>query len=216
MGFSTRLKWVLGVSLLMVAVQTANALTGYWLVSFGIVPRTLEGLRGIILAPFIHGSFAHLLGNLVPFVVLSWLVATEGVKRYAWVAGLVAVLGGLLVWSFGRTSLHVGASGLIFGLWTYLLARAWYQRSIASLLLAVIALVFYSGLIYGFLPAAGVSFESHIAGALAGIGVARLMHARRPVTEGWVRLNIGYKADRRPVAITKASMDESCIKDLNE
>ncbi|RRV05535.1 rhomboid family intramembrane serine protease [Pseudomonas sp. v388] len=181
MGFSIRLKWVLGLSLLMMAVQTVNAFSGYWLVSFGIVPRTLEGLRGIILAPFIHGSFAHLLGNLVPFVALSWLVATEGVKRYAWVVGLVCLLGGLIVWLVGRTSLHVGASGLIFGLWTYLLARAWYQRSIASLLLAMIALALYSGLIYGFLPAAGVSFESHIAGALAGICVARLMHSRKLV-----------------------------------
>lgn len=177
MSFSIRLKVVLGLSLLLVAVQMANALTGYWLVSFGIVPRSLEGLRGIVLAPFIHGSFAHLLGNLVPFMALSWLVATEGVRRYAWVTGLIMLLGGSLVWVFGRTSLHVGASGLIFGLWTYLLARAWYQRSIASLLLAILALAGYSGLIYGFLPAAGVSFESHIAGAVAGVCVARLMHA---------------------------------------
>jgi membrane associated rhomboid family serine protease len=178
MSFSLRLKVVLGLSLLMAAVQLANAFTGYWLVSFGIVPRSLEGLRGIVLAPLIHGSFAHLLGNLVPFAALSWLVATEGVRRYAWVVALIVLLGGSLVWVFGRASLHVGASGLIFGLWTYLLARAWYQRSLASLLLAIIALAGYSGLIYGFLPAAGVSFESHIAGAVAGICVARLMHAR--------------------------------------
>lgn len=178
MKVSLRLKVIVGLSLLLVAVQAVNMLTGYWLVSFGLVPRSIEGLRGVVLAPFIHGSVAHLLGNLLPFMVLSWLVATEGVRRYAWVVGLVSLAGGLLVWLFGRTSLHVGASGLIFGLWTYLLARAWYQRSVASLLLALIALVGYSGLIYGFLPAAGVSFESHIAGALAGVGVAWLMHSR--------------------------------------
>lgn len=183
MSVSLRLKVIIGLSLLLVAVQVVNMLTGYWLVSFGIVPRSFDGLRGIVLAPFIHGSVAHLLGNLVPFMVLSWLVATEGVRRYAWVLGLVSLTGGLLVWLLGRSSLHVGSSGLVFGLWTYLLARAWYQRSLASLLLAMIALAGYSGLIYGFLPVAGVSFESHIAGALAGIGVAWLMHSRTLLAE---------------------------------
>ncbi|MCD5992576.1 rhomboid family intramembrane serine protease [Pseudomonas sp. CDFA 602] len=183
MRLSTRLKVILALSLLMVAVQVVNAATGYSLVRFGIFPRTLSGLQGIVFAPFLHGSARHLISNLLPFMALSWLVATEGVRRYAWVAGLVCLLGGALVWVFGRTSIHVGASGLIFGLWTYLLARAWYQRSIASLLLAVIALAGYSGLVYGFLPATGVSFESHIAGAIAGVCVAWLMHSKALLTD---------------------------------
>ncbi|MDF2644065.1 MAG: rhomboid family intrarane serine protease [Pseudomonas sp.] len=183
MSVSTRLKLVFGLALLLVAIQLINVVTGSWLIGFGIVPRTLEGLRGIVLAPFIHGSFAHLFGNLLPFIMLSWLVATEGVKRYLWVAGLIALHGGLLVWLFGRTSLHVGASGVIFGLWTYLLGRAWYQRSFASLLLACIALAAYGGMIYGFIPAAGISFESHLAGALAGIWVACLMHSKKLLAE---------------------------------
>ncbi|KEZ65312.1 protease, partial [Pseudomonas syringae pv. syringae FF5] len=66
----------------------------------------------------------------------------------------------------------------IFGLWAYLLARAWYQRSIASVLIALLVLAAYSGLVLGFVPVAGVSFESHIAGALAGVCVAWLMHSR--------------------------------------
>ncbi|CAM3507521.1 rhomboid family intramembrane serine protease [Pseudomonas floridensis] len=183
MSFSARLKVILALSLLLVGVQLVNAFSAGNLVTYGIIPRTVSGLQGILLAPFIHGSFRHLLSNLLPFMVLSWLVATEGVKRYAWVAGLVCLLGGLLVWLFGRTSIHVGASGLIFGLWTYLLARAWYQRSLASLFLAVIALVGYSGLIYGFVPVPGVSFESHLAGALAGICVAWLMHSKSLLAE---------------------------------
>ncbi len=178
MGFSIRLQVVLALSLLLVAVQVVNSFTAGSLIGYGIIPRTASGLQGVVFAPFIHASFQHLLGNLLPFMILSWLVATEGVRRFAWVAGLICLLGGLLVWMFARTSIHVGASGLIFGLWTYLLARAWYQRSLMSLLLAMIALVGYSGLIYGFIPVAGVSFESHLAGAVAGIGVARLMHSR--------------------------------------
>ncbi|KQQ55002.1 protease [Pseudomonas sp. Leaf127] len=162
----------------MAGVQLVNAVTSYSLVQHGILPRTLWGLQGIVFAPWLHGSFAHLLSNLLPFMVLSWLVATEGVKRYAWVMVLVCLLGGALVWLFGRTSLHVGASGLIFGLWAYLLARVWYQRSVASLLVALVTLFAYSGLIVGFVPVPGVSFESHAAGALAGVIVARLIHAR--------------------------------------
>ncbi|SDX24031.1 Rhomboid family protein [Pseudomonas syringae] len=178
MEFSTRLKVILALSAVLIVVQVINSITGNGLVHFGIVPRNLTGLRGIVFAPFLHGSIQHLLSNLLPFIVLSWLVAIEGVRRYAWVAGLICLLGGALVWTFGRSNIHVGASGLIFGLWAYLLARAWYQRSIASLWLALIALAGYGGLIFGFVPVAGVSFESHIAGAFAGICVAWLMHSR--------------------------------------
>lgn len=177
MAFSTRLRVILGLALLMVAVQIYNAASGYSLDVHGIFPRKLSGLQGIVFAPLVHGSFAHLLSNLLPFLVLSWLVATEGVKRYAGVVLLVCLFGGGLVWMFGRTSLHVGASGLIFGLWTYLLARVWYQRSFASLLVALIALAGYGGLVLGFLPSPGVSFESHIGGAVAGIFAAKLLHA---------------------------------------
>ncbi len=178
MAFSRRLKVILVLSAVLIAVQAINSVTGNSLVQFGIMPRSLTGLRGIVFAPFLHGSIQHLLSNLLPFIVLSWLVATEGVRRYAWVAGLICLLGGLMVWSFGRSNIHVGASGLIFGLWAYLLARAWYQRSIASVLIALLVLAAYSGLVLGFVPVAGVSFESHIAGALAGVCVAWLMHSR--------------------------------------
>lgn len=177
MGFSRRLKVVSGLAASLVAVQLVNTMTGSGLVSFGIVPRTLQGLRGIALAPFIHGSSAHLMSNLLPFAMLSWMVVTEGVKRYLWVCALIMLQSGLLVWLLGRARVHVGASGLIFGLWTYLLARAWYKRSFSSLLLALIALAGYGGLIYGFIPAPGISFESHLAGALSGICVACLMHS---------------------------------------
>ncbi|WP_439850821.1 rhomboid family intramembrane serine protease [Pseudomonas syringae] len=178
MEFSKRLKVILALSAVLIVVQAINSITGNGLVHFGIIPRNLTGLRGIVFAPFLHGSIQHLLSNLLPFIVLSWLVATEGVRRYTWVAGLICLLGGLLVWTFGRSNIHVGASGLIFGLWAYLLARAWYQRSIASVLMALIVLAGYSGLVFGFVPAAGVSFESHIAGAIAGMCVAWLMHSR--------------------------------------
>ncbi|MBA1246623.1 rhomboid family intramembrane serine protease [Pseudomonas luteola] len=163
---------------IMVLVQLVNTLTANSLVHHGIIPRTFSGLQGLLFAPFLHGSIRHLLSNLAPFVVLSWLISNEGLERYVRVLVLIAVLGGLLVWLLGRPSIHVGASGLIFGLWSYVLARAWFQRSLLSLLIAAAALLGYGGLVFGFLPVPGISFESHIAGAVAGIVVGWIMHSK--------------------------------------
>jgi membrane associated rhomboid family serine protease len=164
---------------IMVLVQLVNTFTANSLIPHGIIPRTISGLQGIAFAPFLHGSIRHLLSNLVPFVVLSWLISNEGLERYVRVLVLITMLGGILVWLVGRFSIHVGASGLIFGLWTYVLARAWFQRSLVSLLIATVALFGYGGLIFGFLPLPGISFESHIAGAIAGIVVGWIMHSKR-------------------------------------
>lgn len=165
----------------MIVVQMVNSLTANSLLSHGLIPRTFSGLQGVVFSPFLHGSLRHLLSNLLPFVVLSWLVATEGLQRYVRVVLLIIALGGLMVWVVGRPVIHVGASGLIFGLWAYLLARAWYQRSLASFAIALVTLLGYSGLIFGFIPVPGVSIESHLCGALAGIVTAWLMHSRRLV-----------------------------------
>lgn len=178
MNIGNGLRIILGLAALMIVTQVVNSLTANSLLQHGLIPRTLAGLQGILFSPFLHGSVRHLLSNLVPFIVLSWLVATEGVQRYVRVALLVGLLGGLLVWIVGRPTIHVGASGLIFGLWAYLLARAWYQRSLVSFAIALITLLGYSGLILGFIPVPGVSFESHLAGAVAGIFVAWLMHSK--------------------------------------
>lgn len=178
MNIGNGLRIILGLAALMIVAQVVNSLTANSLLQHGLIPRTLSGLQGVIFSPFLHGSVRHLLSNLLPFIVLSWLVATEGVQRYVRVALLVALLGGLLVWIVGRSTIHVGASGLIFGLWAYLLARAWYQRSLVSFGIALVTLVGYSGLILGFIPVPGVSFESHLAGAVAGIFVAWLMHSK--------------------------------------
>lgn len=184
MNIGNGLRTILSLAAVMIVVQMVNSLTANSLLSHGLVPRTVSGLQGIFFPPFLHGSVRHLLSNLLPFVVLSWLVATEGLQRYIRVAVLVVVLGGLMVWVVGRPVIHVGASGLIFGLWAYLLARAWYQRSLASFAIALVTLLGYSGLVFGFVPVPGVSIESHLCGALAGIVTAWLMHSRRLLEKG--------------------------------
>ncbi|WP_263263042.1 rhomboid family intramembrane serine protease [Pseudomonas sp. RIT-PI-S] len=178
MQIGKRVQVVLAFIAILVVVQVINTFTGNGLVHHGIVPRTLGGLQGIAFAPFLHGSVRHLLSNLLPLAVLSWLVMSEGIERYLRVAVLICVISGVLVWGLGRASVHVGASGLIFGLWAYVLARAWYQRGVVSVLIAMGVVLTYSGLVFGFIPVPGVSFESHIFGALAGVLVAWLMHSK--------------------------------------
>lgn len=169
---------VVVVAAAMCAVQAINLISGYALNDFGILPRSLQGLWGIFTAPFLHASIAHLISNLAPFVVLGWFVAGTSRARFLGVSALIIVLGGLLVWIFGRTALHVGASGWVFGLWAYLLARGWIDRSFQSIAVSLLVLVGYGGMVFGLLPAQGTSFESHIAGAVAG-AIAALVFARR-------------------------------------
>ncbi len=170
-GFKT----IAGLALLMVALQLLNVATGYSLMAFGLVPRTLHGLFGILTSPFLHASFAHLSANLIAFLVLGTLVILDGLHRFIAVSAIVIVLGGALVWLFGFAGVHVGASGWVFGLWAYLLSRAWFHRSWSNLITAGVVAVLYGGLILGFLPRQGVSFEGHLFGAFAGFIAAKVL-----------------------------------------
>ncbi|AZE63566.1 MULTISPECIES: rhomboid family intramembrane serine protease [Pseudomonas] len=170
-GFKT----IAGLALLMVALQLLNVATGYSLMAFGMVPRTLHGLLGILTSPFLHASFAHLSANLIAFLVLGTLVILDGLHRFIAVSAIVIVLGGALVWLFGFAGIHVGASGWVFGLWAYLLSRAWFHRSWSNLITAGVVAVLYGGLILGFLPRQGVSFEGHLFGAFAGFIAAKVL-----------------------------------------
>lgn len=180
MKVGRNLKVILSLAALLVAVELFSAVTGNSLLQFGVLPRTFEGLLGVVISPFVHASMFHLLGNLLPFIVLSWLVAIQGIGHYFKVAAMVSVAGGMLVWAFGRDAFHVGASGLVFGLWAFLLANAWYQRSFLNLILATAALLGYSGLVFGLLPSPGTSFESHIAGTISGIATAWFLRSKSP------------------------------------
>jgi membrane associated rhomboid family serine protease len=144
---------------------------------FGIRPRTAAGLLGIPLSPFLHAGFPHLISNSIPFLVLGALVMASGMRAFAGVSLAVIVFGGFGVWLFGRgNSIHVGASGLIFGYLGFLLSRGVFERSARWMLISIGLLIVYGGVIHGVLPGkSGVSWLGHLCGFLAGIGVARLM-----------------------------------------
>ena len=147
---------------------------------WGILPRTLPGLVGIPLSPFLHGSFAHLLLNTVPLVTLGGLVAFQGTRLFVTVSLWIILLSGTALWLLGRSAYHVGASSVIFGYFGYLVARAWYERSITAVLIALLVVGLYGGLVWGVLPTwAYISWEGHLFGLLAGVLVARLATPQR-------------------------------------
>jgi membrane associated rhomboid family serine protease len=147
---------------------------------FGIRPRTLDGLWGILWAPLLHGGWAHLAANSVPFVVLGWLVLLRGLSAFTLVSLLAVVIGGLGVWLFGAAgTVHIGASGLIFGYIGYLLARGYFERSFSSLAIAIGVAVVYGSVLFGLLPGQpGTSWEGHLFGFIGGVGSGRLLSTR--------------------------------------
>jgi membrane associated rhomboid family serine protease len=143
---------------------------------FGIIPRNLVGLRGILFAPFLHGGFPHLIANTVPFLVLGWLVMLQETSDFFIVTALTMLVGGVGVWLFGAPGFHIGASILIFGYLGFLLFRGYFQRNIPSILLSIVVGVLYGGAIWGVLPGQpGVSWQGHLFGFLGGVLAARLV-----------------------------------------
>ena len=144
----------------------------------GIRPRDPEGLVGVALSPFLHGGFGHLLGNTIPFAVLGAAIALGGLVRVATVTGIVALVGGLGTWLAAPSgTIVIGASGLVFGFATYLVARGAFSRHPLHLVGGLVVLVLYgSTLLFGLVPTPGVSWEGHLFGAIGGLVAARVVH----------------------------------------
>lgn len=145
--------------------------------AYGIRPRTLVGLRQILFAPFLHVGFAHLAANTVPFVVLGWFVLVRNERDFFLVSLIAGASSGLGIWlTAPGYTIHLGASGVIFGYLGYLWARGFFERSLPALALALIAALLYGGILWGVLPGqAGVSWQAHLFGFLGGIFAAYLL-----------------------------------------
>jgi membrane associated rhomboid family serine protease len=166
---------------IMWALQIINTLPFMHLEQYGIQPRTLRGLFGILLAPLLHGGFPHLIANTVPFVMLGALVLLGGRAMFWGVTIIVVLFGGFGVWLLAPAyTVHIGASGLIFGYLGFLLTRGYVERSVRWILAAVAILVAYGSMLWGMLPGQmGISWQSHLFGFFAGIFAAWLL-VKRP------------------------------------
>jgi membrane associated rhomboid family serine protease len=149
--------------------------------SHGIQPREVVGLEGIVTAPFLHASWSHLIGNTVPFVVLGVVIAFNGLARVVWVTLIVGLVAGVGVWVVGPAHTnHIGASGLVFGFATYLMARGLYSRNALHLGIGVVVLAIYgSTLLFDLVPRDGISWQGHLFGGIGGVVAARALDARR-------------------------------------
>jgi len=163
-------------------VFPALFLLGFWLVflvenilgndfaRLGIFPRTLEGLRGIILSPFIHGSLEHIVANSIPFFILS-VALFYFYRSLAWrIFILIYILSGLCVWVGAREAWHIGASGLIYGLGSFLFFSGILRNDVKLLTISIAVVFLYGGMFWGIFPIKpGVSWESHLWGGASGL-----------------------------------------------
>jgi membrane associated rhomboid family serine protease len=144
------------------------------------VPRTLEGLRGIVFAPFIHANVAHLVANTVPLLVLGWLVLLRDARHFIPVTLLSMLGAGLCAWLLGAPgSVHIGASGVVFGYFGFLLLAGWFARSLASIAISAVVTIAWGGLVLGVLPGQpGISWQAHLGGFIGGALAAKWLAPR--------------------------------------
>lgn len=136
---------------------------------FGVLPRQIKGLWGILISPFVHGDLDHLASNSAPILVLGWLLVYFYPKASWRVVLTCWAMGGLWVWVTARDNYHIGASGIIYGLAAFLFFSGVFRKHVSLMAVSLIVVFLYGSMIWGVLPIqARVSWESHIFGAVAG------------------------------------------------
>jgi membrane associated rhomboid family serine protease len=176
--------WAALIMLLMLAgmwmLELLDQLSGNQLDQLGIHAREVDGMPEILTAPFLHAGWDHLISNSLPFAVLGFLVLLSGLARWLVASLIIIVISGLTAWFLTpANTIILGASGLIFGWMTYLLARGLWSRRPAQVVIAVLVLLVYGGLIWGVFPSGGgISWQAHLGGAVAGVLAAWLLHRR--------------------------------------
>ncbi len=148
---------------------------------YGIIPHRIIGLRGILFAPFLHGNFFHLAANTIPFVTFGWLIMLRETSDFFIVSAITALVSGLGTWITGSpNSVHIGASGIIFGYLGFLLLRGYFERSATSIFLSLFVGFSYGSMIWGVLPTQmGISWQGHLFGFIGGAIAARLLSRPR-------------------------------------
>ncbi|MDB4222296.1 rhomboid family intramembrane serine protease [Granulosicoccus sp.] len=163
-----------GVGIFIALIWIVFALDTFLeLENYGLVPRTLSGLTGIVTMPFLHADFKHLLGNSIPLAVTMMLLAGSRANSGA-IVTIITLLSGIGLWIFGRTALHIGASGVVFGLIAFHICAGIFEKRLQSVVLSVVVgLLYASTILQGIVPfQPGVSWEGHLIGSIAGAFVA--------------------------------------------
>jgi membrane associated rhomboid family serine protease len=163
---------------LLYVIEAYDASTGQSLdAEGGIIAHDPNHLDGVLFAPLLHGSWAHLESNTLPFLIFGFLAMAGGFRQFVGVTALVWLVSGLGVWVFSPPGTDtVGASGVIFGWLVFLLFRGFFAGSAKQILLAVVLFFLWGGVLFGLLPGQpGISWQAHLFGALGGVLAARIV-----------------------------------------
>jgi membrane associated rhomboid family serine protease len=151
-------------------INIINWLTGSKLNYFGVRPRKPIGLLGIFFGTFLHKNFNHLFFNTIPLVALGLFMLSFGLDIFFYSSILIMLIEGIIVWVIGRPGLHIGASSLISGYFSFLLVSAYYRPSAASIIIAIITIYYFGSIFLGIFPSEEkTSWEGHLFGVIAGI-----------------------------------------------
>jgi membrane associated rhomboid family serine protease len=180
-GYGRALQLLLAMVLLMWVLEVVDTALDNRLDRYGIEPREVDGLDGVVAAPFLHVGFGHLLANTLPFAAMGAVIALEGAWRLLGVTAIVAVVSGLGTWLIAPAdTIHLGASGVVFGYATYLIARGWFNRRAAEIAIGVVVAFLWGGaLLAGLEPQQGISWQGHLFGAIGGVVAASALSERR-------------------------------------
>jgi membrane associated rhomboid family serine protease len=181
---------VISLAAVMWVVEVVDSIDHHRLDQYGIKPRDTDGLVGIVAAPFLHAGFGHLIANTVPFVLMGFAIALRGAGRVLAVTAIVALVGGLGTWLVAPAhTLHIGASGVVFGYATYLLSRGIFDRDLPELAIGVlVGAIWGTALLSGLLPREGISWQGHVFGAIGGVVAARMLAPERHPAQSSRRL----------------------------
>ncbi|MFJ7776460.1 rhomboid family intramembrane serine protease [Streptomyces yangpuensis] len=186
----TAAKLMLGWVALLWVLEAVDYATGHALDEYGIVARDPDSLTGVFTSSFLHFGFDHVASNSVPLLVLGFIVALSGIRRFLAVSGLILLADGLGTWLISPSgTMTLGASGVVFGLFGFLVVRGFVERKALGIAVAVgVAAVWGTTVVSGILPTdSGVSWQGHLCGLVAGVVTA--LYFQRP-------------APRRPAALT--------------
>lgn len=145
-------------------------LSGNDLSMYGIIPHNVVGLRGVFFAPYLHGDLMHISSNTIPFIILMTVLLNAYSSISLFVLAALHLLTGFLVWLLSPPdTIHIGMSGVIYGMAGFLVGSGFFRKDLKAFAIAVFVILMYGGMIWGFLPAEGISWQSHFFGFLAGV-----------------------------------------------
>ena len=174
-----------GFVILLYIIEILNTLMRHGLnPTFGLRPRSMDGVLDILTFPLLHANLNHLLSNTLPLIIFGFLVFLSGIRVFITALAFSWLGSGLAVWLIGGGGVTVGASGLVFGFFAFLLVRGFFNRSWWQILLSVVLVISYGSLLFGVLPTVvgDISWQAHLGGAVGGVVAAILLRPKANLT----------------------------------